>query len=266
VVADDRQLADAFDAQAALFERAPVQTDAAALARLIAFADFPADSLIVDAGCGPGLVSAALLAAGHRLRGFDLSAEMIRRATARCASFGTRGRFEQRSIFDVTAAAAQGTDAGPFDGAISRFVIHHTADPVAFLRQQLALLRPGGVLVACDHTTDPDPARAAWHQTIEVARDRTHSRNLTGGALFDAMSSSGAVNVAMREEPFSLDFDEWFDRGTPGESKDAVRMRLLADTARGFTPVVLSDGSIRIDCWRVLVRGVRATAGQATGA
>lgn len=128
---------------------------------------------------------------------------------------------------------------------------------MAFLRRQLALLRPGGVLVACDHTSDPDPARAAWHQAIERGRDRTHTRNLTGGELFDAMSSSGATDVVLREEPFSLDFDEWFDRGTPGESKDAIRARLLGGSARGFAPVALPGGRIRVNCWRALVRGVK---------
>ena len=57
----DRNLATAFDAQAAQFERAPVQSDPAALANLVRAADLPPDCLVLDAGCGPGLVSAALL-------------------------------------------------------------------------------------------------------------------------------------------------------------------------------------------------------------
>ena len=52
----DRDLAEAFDGQAARFEKAPVQTDPAALGRLVRAADLPADSLVLDAGCGPGLV------------------------------------------------------------------------------------------------------------------------------------------------------------------------------------------------------------------
>jgi predicted TPR repeat methyltransferase len=86
----DRNLASAFDGQAALFEKAPVQTDPAALARLVEAAAFPPDSLVLDAGCGPGLVSQALLEAGHRVFGVDLSTEMIDRAEARCGRFGDR--------------------------------------------------------------------------------------------------------------------------------------------------------------------------------
>ena len=96
----DQELAGAFDSQAPQFEIAPVQSDPAALARLIREADLPPGGLVLDAGCGPGLVSAALLAAGFRVVGVDLSREMIERARKRCAPFGTRASFSQVSVFD----------------------------------------------------------------------------------------------------------------------------------------------------------------------
>ena len=89
----DRALASAFDDQAPKFERAPVQSDPAALARLVLAADLPPESLVLDAGCGPGLVAEVLLRAGHRVSGVDLSAEMVARARKRCARFGDRARF-----------------------------------------------------------------------------------------------------------------------------------------------------------------------------
>ncbi len=98
----DQDLSTAFDAQAARFERAPVQSDPAALARLAQFAALPADSAVLDAGCGPGLVAEAFLDAGCRVFGVDLSAEMIARAARRCERFGDRARFQQRSLFDPT--------------------------------------------------------------------------------------------------------------------------------------------------------------------
>src|SRR5438309_11550008 len=96
----ERNLAAAFDGQAGAFERAPVQADPAALARLAAAAGLPPDARVLDAGCGPGLVSEVFLRAGHRVVGVDLSAEMVRRARQRCAAYGDRARFEQRSLFD----------------------------------------------------------------------------------------------------------------------------------------------------------------------
>ncbi len=94
----DRVVAEAFDGQAAKFERAPLQSNAAALGRLVEFARLPPATDVLDAGCGPGLVAEAFLEAGHEVVGVDLSAEMVRRARGRCAhirpgrSRTTRGR------------------------------------------------------------------------------------------------------------------------------------------------------------------------------
>ncbi len=246
----DRALAAAFDGQAARFERAPVQTDPAALARLVAFADLPADSLVLDAGCGPGLVCRALLDAGHRVVGVDLSEQMIERARARCPE-PDRATFLQGSIYELDLR-------GPFDAAISRYVLHHVADPLAFVRRQVELVRPGGVLVLSDHTASAVAEHADWHNGIERLRDTTHTACLSPGAIVDLFLAAGLGPVGLAEESFSLDFDEWFDRGTPSLPNPEVRVRLEAGPpARGFSPRPESAGHLAIDCWRALVRGVK---------
>src|SRR5438067_4814328 len=116
----DQDLANAFDSQAPRFEIAPVQSDPVALERLVREADLPPGGLVLDAGCGPGLVSAALLAAGFRVVGVDLSREMIERARTRCAPSGPRAAFFQLSVFDPAV-----DPLGPFDAALSRYVLHH---------------------------------------------------------------------------------------------------------------------------------------------
>jgi len=249
----DQELAEAFDSQAPKFERAPVQSDPAALVRLVHQADLPVDRLVLDAGCGPGLVSEAFLAAGHRLVGVDLSREMIERARRRCAGYGERARFLQASLFDTSVE-----ELGPFDATLSRYVLHHIVDPSAFLARQVELLKPGGVLVLCDHVTDPNLAVAEHHNAIEVARDRTHTRNLSGGEMVDLFAAAGLVSIKLVEESFVLDFDEWFDRGTPSAAKEVVRERLLSGPAiRTFRPTAQSGGALRIDCVRASVRGER---------
>src|SRR4029077_17756719 len=121
-----------------------------AIERLVREADFPRGGLVLDAGCGPGLVAAALLEAGFRLVGVDLSGVMIERAQKRCAPHGSRARFLQVSVFDRAL-----DPLGPFDAALSRYVLHHIVDPAAFVARQVDLLRTGGILVANDHVTDP---------------------------------------------------------------------------------------------------------------
>ncbi len=249
----EHSLAEAFDGQAAQFERAPVQTDPTAIGRLIQDADFPDGACVLDAGCGPGLVSKGLLNAGFRVVGVDLSRQMIERARRRCADKGDKAQFLQVSVFDASLDRL-----APFDAAISRYVLHHIIEPGKFLARQVALLRPGGVLVASDHITDTSSTRAAFHQEIEVARDKTHTRNLTSGELADLFASVGLDDIRLREESFVLDFDEWFDRGTPVDSKENVRQRLLAGpAARGFEASLQPDGKIRMACVRTFVRGVK---------
>jgi SAM-dependent methyltransferase len=247
----DRDLARAFDAQAAAFEQAKVQRDAASLARFVAFAAVPRGGRVLDAGCGPGLVAEAFLDLGCDAVGVDLSAEMIRRAEARCARFGARARFEQRSLFDLDPGAA-------FDAALSRNVLHHVEDPAAFVARQASLVRPGGIVLAFDLTADPDPVGQAWAHAIERDRDRTHVRTLTPGELLDLLGRAGLGDLRIAEEHILLDYDEWFDRGTPSAPKDGVRKRLLQRRARGFVPRARADGGVDIAVTRAMVRGVKA--------
>jgi len=247
----DEALARAFDGQAPDFERAPVQSDLAALERLVQAADFPKGARLLDAGCGPGLVGAAFLRAGFRVVGVDLSPEMIERARARCAFAGEAAQFLLGNIHDTDVEAL-----APFDGAYSRYVLHHVLDPRAFLKRQVELVRSGGIVVLSDHLTDPDPDLARWHRELETARDATHTRNLTGGEIVDLFAEVGLVDIRLVEEDFHLDFDEWFDRGTPRKPKAEVREELLRGlNVRGFRARALDDGSIHVDCVRAIVRG-----------
>jgi 2-polyprenyl-3-methyl-5-hydroxy-6-metoxy-1,4-benzoquinol methylase len=247
----DNALSRAFDGQAARFEVAPVQSDPAALARLVEFADLPPESSILDAGCGPGLVAEAFLSAGHSVHGLDLSPEMIARAERRCARFGARATFANASLYEHHAS-------NPYDATVSRYVLHHVADALAFVRHQVNLLRPGGILILSDHATDADPEIAAHHERLERGRDSTHTRNLRSGELVDLLAAAGLRIIRLAEEEFHLDFDEWFDRGTPVVSKAELRDAILnGPSVRGFRAEQRSDGSVRIDCVRALVRGVK---------
>lgn len=247
----DSSLKAAFDQQAEQFEQSPVSKDPQALDRLVAFAGLVKGTSVLDTGCGPGLVAEALLKSGCLVQGVDLSAEMIARARYRCEGFDDRAKFQQGSVFDPDLQ-------GPFDAVISRFVLHHVEAPAAFLARQVELLRPGGVLILCDHTTDPNPARANWHQEIEKLRDHTHTRNQTPGQIVDLLAQSGLNDIDMKEDAFVLDFDAWFDRGSPVAEKPVARALLAnGNQARGWTPEHLDDGSIRIHCRITMARGLK---------
>ncbi len=118
-------------------------------------------------------------------------------------------------------------------------------------------------MVLSDHVADPDPSLADRHNAIERLRDRTHTRNLSSGAIVDLFASAGLGAIRSTEEAFTLDFDEWFDRGTPASTKaggsqpDPPNLR----SARGFRAVEEGDGRVTIHCWRAIVRGVKPADG-----
>ena len=58
----------------------------------------PHASDVADLACGTGTLSALAAELGHRVRGFDLSSEMVARARAKTAHFGAAVQIEQADV------------------------------------------------------------------------------------------------------------------------------------------------------------------------
>jgi len=190
----------AFDGQASKFEQAPVQSDPAALARLVNFTDLLPCSRVFDVGCGPGLVAEAFLTRGHWVVGVDLSEQMVIRARERCARFGQRATFEQGSVHDSKLQS--------FDAVVSRFVAHHAPDPLLLVRAQLAHVRTGGVVVVYDHTTDP---RLSWTSTSgSTAGRRVRASQRFGPCCFREPREASRPRRELMEDSPCTAFARWF--------------------------------------------------------
>jgi 2-polyprenyl-3-methyl-5-hydroxy-6-metoxy-1,4-benzoquinol methylase len=89
--------------------------------RLVAkcFSRLPKGSTIADAPCGTGRLAEALLDAGYRVHGFDISGAMLGVAQQRLASHGENFTFEVVNLKDRPPS-------GPvFDGALCARVLMH---------------------------------------------------------------------------------------------------------------------------------------------
>ncbi|WP_329225467.1 class I SAM-dependent methyltransferase [Streptomyces sp. NBC_01460] len=116
---------------------------------------------VIDIGCGPGRLVAALAARGHRALGIDVSEAAIGH-TQRLGGSALR-----RSVFEPLPGEGRWGTALLIDGNIGI-----GGDPRALLRRVAALLAPGGLLIT----------EAAAHDVDEQVQVRLDDGRGTAGA------------------------------------------------------------------------------------
>ena len=103
---------------------------------------------VADLGCGVGATTCMLAEmvgpTGH-VTGIDLSASQLEQGRSLCKAQGITN-----AIFMEASATATGLQRNSFDLVYCRFLLLHLVDPAAGLREMLAILKPGGVLVVED--------------------------------------------------------------------------------------------------------------------
>jgi len=95
-----------------------------------------AGTLVLDAGCGVGGLTRALVARGARVVALDIGARLV--AT-------TRDRYRCRAM--VGTLEAIGVASGTFDAVLSSEAIEHTPDPERAVLELYRVVKPGGHLV-----------------------------------------------------------------------------------------------------------------------
>lgn len=115
---------------------------------------------LLDAGCGTGASTAALLAAAPEAEivAVDAARNMLNAAQAK--SWPSSVRFVHSRIEDLHEHGVE----GPFDGILAAYLIRNLADPDTQLRTFGSLLSPAGTLVAHEYSVrDSRAATAIWH-------------------------------------------------------------------------------------------------------
>jgi SAM-dependent methyltransferase len=131
--------------------------------KLLAVMDLllPAEGKLLDVGCGFGLWAAYFtqMQPARRVVGVDPAARRIELARKVAADLGLPARFLEADIRTVAID-------GPLDGAYVLDVLHHIdrEDQPAVLARLRDALRPGGVLVIKDITTEP--RRELWFTRV----------------------------------------------------------------------------------------------------
>jgi SAM-dependent methyltransferase len=237
---------DEFAHQADSFARSPTMSLAETLDVVVDLAPADPRAKWVELACGPGLIARAMAPRVGSVQGLDLTPAMVEKARSEAAAAGV-----ENVGFEVGDATALDVPDDTFDGAITRFSLHHIPAPVRVLEEMRRVVRPGGSVVVSDFVTDDDGESAAWQEQIERLRDPSHWALLTPTRIEALGERAGLVPDVQREVPFTIDFGEWLNRGSGGPANARLIERLLAEApaaARSF--VVSGEGEGRTLSYR----------------
>jgi ubiquinone/menaquinone biosynthesis C-methylase UbiE len=115
---------------------------------------------VLDAGCGTGASTAALLSVAPKAEivAVDASGGMLAQAAAK--PWPSTVRFVESRIEDLAAAGV----TGPFDGILAAYLIRNLSDKDGQLQAFRALLNPGGMLAVHEYSVrDSRIATAVWN-------------------------------------------------------------------------------------------------------
>lgn len=213
--------------------------------------------LVLDAGAGTGVASAALRTRGARSIASDLSFEMLAwKADDRPSSV----------VADIRALPIP--DQG-VDDSVAAFVLNHLDDPMAGINELLRVTRSGGALLACvfanasqnevrdtlDHVAQREGWQVpAWYRDI---KERAAPLLGTADDMERVARRAGLVDITADQRPVDVGIYEaeqlvayrlgqapysaWLDRLGPGRAEE-VRHRLIdaiRPIMRPYRPIVV---------------------------
>jgi len=219
----EQSIREEFTHQSDAFARAAVMSSAETLGVLLDLVPEEPQARWLEVACGPATVARAMAGRVGSVHGVDLTPAMVAKAGEEAAREGIAN-----AEFSLADATGLGFAEASFDGAVTRFSLHHIPAPGRVLEEMARVVRPGGWVIVGDHVTDADGDAAAWQEEIERLRDPSHWACLTPDRL-RALGEAAGLELDLEELiPFDLDFAEWLDRGSGGASAASLIESLLA--------------------------------------
>ena len=187
---------------------------------------------LLDIACGPGILSAAIAKSARDVVAFDLTPEMLKKATQRCSEAG----LANVSFREGNAAELPFADAA-FDAVVTRLSVHHFDRPGRVMSEIFRVLRPGGRFVIADVISSEQPAEAELQNAIEILRDPSHVRMLPGSELTSLIKDAGFAIESQVTWDKPREFEEWM-----GIVNDASRVPPLRTVVRALASAGASAG------------------------
>lgn len=186
----------------------------------------------LDVGCGPGALTAQLVArlGSDAVLAIDPSPRFVEAVRARLPQVDVRSGVAEHLPFPDDS----------FDVALAQLVVHFMTDPVSGLAEMARVTRPGGLVAACvwDHAGGGGPLTTFWQAVHDVdpgARDESDLAGAREGHLVKLSEAAGLNDI----EPTSLTvtasfatFADWWEPFTLGVGPAGAYVAQLDDDKR----------------------------------
>ncbi len=166
---------------------------------------------LLDAGCGPGTVTAGLAraVAPGEVIGLDVAPGVLEHARAHAAEEAVDNvSFVAGDIYHLDFADAE------FDVVYANQLLQHLTDPVSAIREIRRVLRPGGLLAVRDAdyaTMSPHPKFPEfldWNQLYHEVAYRNHAEPDAGRILPAWVRAAGFPDIEIYPNVVAMDGEE----------------------------------------------------------
>lgn len=212
--------------------------------------EYPAGSIVLEAGCGVGsqTITLARRSPDARFVSIDRSLDSLAQAQRRIAEMGLANvEFRQADIFALPFAPAS------FDHVFVCFVLEHVTEPAKALEVLKRVLKPGGTMTVIegDHgSTYFHPDSTAAHRAIQCLVDlqrQVGGNSLIGRQVYPLLKQAGFSDVQVTPRMVYVDGSrprlvEGFTRRTFTAMIEGVRDAALE---AGLTSAPEFDAGIR---------------------
>lgn len=214
-----------------------------------------AQSEVIDVAAGTGLFGRAVAASVAQVTAVDITPEMIEQGRMRAEHDGI-----SNMVWRQGAAEALPFPAERFDLAITRYSVHHFADPAAVFKEMARVCRTEGTVAIVDMVSDECSPVAVRHDALESLIDSTHTHILSPSRLIGAAAAAGLTVQAYLSRDVPMSFDVWQAHVPPdSESRVSIRQALAAELAggeqTGMRPFERDGALWFMHVWGVLIAG-----------
>jgi SAM-dependent methyltransferase len=221
-----------FDVAAEAYDRFMGRYSAKLSGQLADLAGVGPGQRVLDVGCGPGALTAELVArlGPEAVAAVDPSAPFVAAARGRNPGVDVRQASAEQLPFPGDA----------FDAALAQLVVHFMSDPVAGLAEMARVTRPDGVVAACvwDHAGGEGPLGAFWlaaRMLDPAVHDESRLAGARQGHLGELFAAAGLREVEETSLVSTVEhptFEEWWEPFTRGVGPAGAHVASLDPAGR----------------------------------